>query len=110
MILFRKPAALDTFENRYNDFLALVERMPEITRRQVINVTGSPFGEPAYYRILEVYFDDEARMQAALTSGAGQEAGRELSGFGRGAFELLFADVYEESGGKTRTDDTHADA
>lgn len=105
MIVFRKPSAdkLETFENTYNDFLALVERMPFILRRQVNNVLGSPFGESPYYRILEVYYDDYPTMQESLTSTIGQEAGGELRRFGVSAFEMLFADVYEEAGGSTPT-------
>lgn len=101
MILFQHPANLDSFEIHYNEFLALVERMPSITRRQVINVTGSPMGESQLYRILEVYFEDAQSMEAALRSFAGQEAGKHLNVFPRGSFELIFADVYEESGGQT---------
>lgn len=103
MILFRTPApgASAAFENRYNDFLALIERMPNIRRRQVISVTGSPLGSTTLYRILEVYFDDTPIMEAALLTPAGQEAGRELGNFAAGTFELIFADVYEEQGAST---------
>jgi uncharacterized protein (TIGR02118 family) len=110
MILFRQPADLSAFESSYNDFLALVERMPDVARRQVISVLGSPQGESPYYRILEVYFAEEGQMRAALLSRAGQEAGGQLLTFPRGSFEAIFADVYEEAGGSTETNNTHADA
>lgn len=100
-ILFRKPADAEAFEQRYNEFLALVERMPDIQRRQVNTIFGSPLGESPYFRILEVYFTDSAAMNAALRTEAGQEAGGDLLKFGRGAFEMFFAEVYEESGGHT---------
>lgn len=103
MLIFYKPASQEKFENSYNDLLALVERMPDITRRQVINVVGSPLGESRIYRILEVYFDDQARMEASLLSPAGQEAGGEISRFPAKSFELIFAEVYEEAGAKTET-------
>ncbi len=101
MVMFRNPTDLDRFENGYNDFLALIERLPSIVRRQVIGVTGSPRGDAPYYRILEVYFDDHPAMRDALVSPAGQEAGAELGKFPLGSFETLFADVYEEAGGRT---------
>lgn len=101
MILFQKPVDIESFEIRYNEFLALVERMPQIVRRQVINVLGSPTGESRLYRILEVYFEDNSLMETALRSFAGQEAGKHLNLFPRGSFEMVFADVYEESGGQT---------
>lgn len=105
MVLFQKPAnpvAESRFESAYNDFLALMERMPDIQRRQVVDVQGSPMGTPRYYRILEVYFVDKATLEASLKSPAGQEAGSELGRrFSPGTYETLFAEVYEEAGGST---------
>lgn len=109
-ILFRVPLDADAFENRYNDLLALIERLPEITRRQVVNVIGSPTGETVYHRVLELYFEDEDRLRAALMSPAGQEAGGEIFRFPEGSFEVFFADVYEEAGGSTETTTDHAGA
>jgi uncharacterized protein (TIGR02118 family) len=100
-ILFRKPAEIEAFENVYADFLALIERMPDVKRRQANTVLGSPFGESPYYRILEVYYDDYAILNASLLSPAGQEAGGELRRLQPGSFEMFFADVYEEAGGST---------
>jgi uncharacterized protein (TIGR02118 family) len=100
-ILFGVPAETLGFENLYNDFLALVERMPGITRREVSNVIGSPRGDSPFYRMLEVYFESYDQLDAALNSPAGQEAGGELSKFPAGTFEMLFAEVYEETGGQT---------
>lgn len=101
MVIFRKPADNDAFENAYNDFLALVERMPGIQRRQVINVLGSPLGATNYHRILEVYYNEQAQMEESLRSKAGQEAGGELRRFPAGSFEMLFAEIFEEAGGRT---------
>src|SRR5262245_38338319 len=104
MILFRKPKDPDPFERRYNEFLALIERMPDIERRQVISVLGSPIGEARYFRILEIYFEDTARMEASLRSKAGQEAGGDLiKRFQKDTFDVMIAEVYEETGGSTPT-------
>lgn len=101
MILFDKPRDLARFEDSYNRFLALIERIPDITRRQVINVLGSPSGTPSTYRILEVYFRDYDALTAALRAPEGQAAGGVLNEFPVGTFELLFAEVYEEVGSST---------
>ncbi len=103
MIIFRQPptSTIRTFEQTYAQLLYHIEQMPHIIRRQVITVVGSPTGPSPYYRILEVYFADRAQMEEAMRSEAGQLAGAQLSGFPEGAFEMVFADVYEESGGKT---------
>jgi len=106
MILFAQPDDQEAFENIYNDFFALVERMPDVTRRQVIDVLGSPVGETRLFRILEVYFEDKETLDAALRSKAGQEAGGELRRFTPGSFEMIFADVYEEAGGGQPPEET----
>lgn len=103
MIIFNHPEDEASFENTYNDLLALVERMPYIIRRQVIHVTGSPLGASRIHRILEVYYDNQLDLEESLRTERGQEAGRELQRFGPGSFELVFAQVYEEAGGQTST-------
>jgi len=102
VVMFRTPDAPADFENAYNDFLALVERMPHIQRRQVVHIMGSPLGEAPYYRMLEIYFDTQEDMQESLMSPAGQEAGNELRRFAPDTFDVQFAAVYEETGGRTR--------
>lgn len=101
MVMFRQPENAERFENMYQDFLALVERIPHIRRRQVVHVTGSPSGAAEYYRILEIYFESQKIMEETLQSEAGQEAGAELYRLPKDSFELLYADVYEEEGGST---------
>jgi uncharacterized protein (TIGR02118 family) len=101
VVNFRQPKDLEKFENSYNDFLALVERMPLIQRRQAIHVTGSPQGKAPYHRALEIYFATEADLRESLLSQHGQEAGNELGKFEQGGFDVYFAEVFEEAGGKT---------
>ena len=104
MITFSTPANVGAFETAYNDLLALVERMPHIERRQVVNVLGSPMGEAPYYRILEIYFASVEQMEASLRSPAGQETGGELGRrFAAGKYAAFYAEVYEEAGGSTPT-------
>lgn len=101
MIVFRHPNEPARFEDSYNSLLALIERMPNITRRQVNAVIGSPTGPSPYYRVLEAYFDSQQTMSESLRSPRGQEAGGELAKLPAGTFEVMFAEVYEETGGST---------
>ncbi len=103
VVMFKEAPATEAFENAYNDFLALVERMPDIQRRQAIHVYGSPQGEPPYQRGLEIYFETQEILRASLMSKAGQEAGNELARFAEGTFDVYFAEVFEEDGGRTVT-------
>ncbi len=102
-IYFATPANLADFENAYNDFLALVEGMPHLQRRQVGHVIGSPQGEAPYFRSLELYFNTQEELRESLMSTAGQEAGNELARFGIENVTLFFSEIYEESGGSTPT-------
>ncbi|GAB5494278.1 MAG: hypothetical protein Phog2KO_44930 [Phototrophicaceae bacterium] len=104
VVMFRQIEG-EEFDNAYHDFLALVERMPDIQRRQAIHVIGSPNGAPPYQRGLEIYFENEDILKSALMSKAGQEAGNELGRFVEGSFDVYFSEVYEEGGGQTPTDD-----
>lgn len=103
MMLFYQPKNIHKFEDSYNNLLALIERMPHIQRRQVINVVGSPYGASTIYRILEVYFEDREIMQQSLLSEAGQEAGGQIQTMPKDSFEMIFAEVFEEDGGATST-------
>lgn len=94
-ILYKQPASAPAFELNYNQNLALMERMPGIRRRQACTVFGSPGGPSRFYRILELYFDDNDALDHALRSPEGQAAGADLMRFAPNA-ELVFADVYED--------------
>jgi uncharacterized protein (TIGR02118 family) len=94
-ILYRQASDETTFEARYNQNLALLEQMPGIRRRQACVVFGSPAGKSPYHRLLEVYFDTAAELDAALRSAQGQTAGADLMQFAPNA-ELIFAEVFED--------------
>jgi hypothetical protein len=105
MIIFHHPGEnIQPFEGGYVRFLGMVEQIPNITRRQVVTVLGSPEGQSPYYRILELYFEDEDTMRASLNSEQGQAAGAGLYkvfktlGY---TFDTAFAEIYEEDGGST---------
>lgn len=101
VVMFREAEGGEEFDNAYHDFLALLERMPDIQRRQAIHVLGSPIGKPLYQRGIEIYFETKEQLEASLLSAAGQEAGGELRRFAEGSFDVYFSEVYEEAGGST---------
>jgi uncharacterized protein (TIGR02118 family) len=96
MILYKKPMDENAFEEGYADNLALLERLPGIQRRQANMVLGGPHGEAPYYRILELYFEDFAALDAAMTSPQGREAGQDLMKYAGNLAELIFVDVFED--------------
>jgi uncharacterized protein (TIGR02118 family) len=111
MIIFQhpEPTAIRNFEVNYTQLLAHIEQMPGVKRRQVNHVVGSPVGQSPFYRILEVYFDDRPQMEQALMTPEGQRAGAQLQEFAPGSFEMAFAEVYEEIGGYTPTNEREED-
>src|SRR5262249_28456870 len=96
IILFRQPEDTADFETRYNQNLALMEKMPGIHRRQGCLVFGGPAGKSPYYRLLELYFDSRDALDMALRSTEGRAAGTDLMQFASNNVELLFCDVYED--------------
>lgn len=100
-ILYRHPESIEAFEAYYNENLALLEKMPHITRRQVNMITGGPGGQAAFYKAIELYFEDFAALDAALTSPEGQAAGQHLIAHAAQLADMFFAEVYEEAGGQT---------
>ncbi len=96
VIMFKQPADEAAFELRYNQNLALMEKLPAIRRRQACVVFGSPAGKSPYHRILELYFDDSEALDRALRSDEGRAAGSDLMQFAGRDTELVFADVFEE--------------
>jgi uncharacterized protein (TIGR02118 family) len=95
-ILFKHPADQVVFEERYNQNLALLERLPGIRRRQACMVLGNPAGKSPYYRILELYFDDYQTLDRALLSTEGRTAGADLMQYAGHETELVFAEVFED--------------
>jgi uncharacterized protein (TIGR02118 family) len=96
IILYKHPIDENTFEEGYNRNLALLEKLPGIVRRQANMVTGGPTGISPYYRILELYFEDFAALDSAMTSPEGVQAGRDLVAYAGKLAELLFVDVFED--------------
>jgi uncharacterized protein (TIGR02118 family) len=96
VILYQQPADPQTFENRYNSNLALLERMEGIRRRQAGMVLGAPTGQPSIYRTLELYFDDFDALDKAMLSEEGRAAGQDLMQFAGHDTQLLFVEVFED--------------
>lgn len=95
-ILFKKPADETAFEEHYPAHLLILEAMPGLVRRQAGMIFGSPAGPSPYYRLVELYFNDYAALDAALTSVEGRAAGQEIMAFAGRNAEIFFAEVFEE--------------
>lgn len=95
-VVFMQPDDPQSFEERYNYNLSLMERLPGVKRRQACVVLGGPGGKSPFYRMLELYFEDFPTLDAALLSESGRAAGKDLMAFAANKVELIFSEVFEE--------------
>lgn len=93
--LYKHPASVETFEDVYfNQHIPLTKKMPGLRRVEVNRVSGAPRGEPEYYMVTSLYFDDAESMQQSMTSEESRAAARTLRDAGA-EVTMLLADVEE---------------
>ena len=92
--LYKKPADPEAFEKHYNEVHApLARKMPGLNKLEVSHMTGSPGGEPKFYMMAELYFENKGAMMAALGSDEGKAAAKDVMGFAGDLIHMMFADV-----------------
>lgn len=98
VVLYEKPEDVAAFEKHYREtHLPLARKMPDVRRIEVSHMTGSPGGEPRYYMMAEIYFDNRDSMMAALNSPEGKAAGKDIMGVAGKIMHMMFADVRDET-------------
>jgi uncharacterized protein (TIGR02118 family) len=94
--IFKKPADTSTFEDHYrNVHLGLVRKMPGLKRLELSTVTGAPVSTPQYYRMAEMYFDDQTSLTKAIMSREGMAAAKDLMGFAKDVVQMFYAEISE---------------
>lgn len=95
--LYKKPADVEAFEEHYaNVHLPLIEKVPHVVKTSLTRFWGvAGGGEPPYYLMYEMYFEDRDKLDAAMRSPENRAAGRDLMSFARDIVTVMFADVYE---------------
>ncbi len=95
--LYRKPADTVAFDQAYfQTHIPLVNKIPNLRRVEVSRVIGAPRGEPEYYLIAEMYFDDKVAMDAAMASPENAEAGKNLMSFAKGLVTFVYGEEVEK--------------
>ena len=84
------------FEDRWPQFLHLVEALPGLRREASSRVAHFLYGRVPYAQVHELFFDTFAAAEAALSSPTGQQAGRLLQQMTGGRMALFFADHRED--------------
>jgi len=92
--LYRHPEDTADFDRRYfEEHLPLARKMPGLRRVEVSRSVGAPAGEPPYYLMAELYFDDRAALDAAMASEEGRAAAKNLMSFAGHLVRFLIAEV-----------------
>ncbi len=92
--LYKKPADLERFDRQYSQtHVPLVNKWPGLRRVEVGKVTGAIGGDPPYYQIAEMYFDDMDALKSALRSPEAKAAGENLQSFAPGLVTMLYVQV-----------------
>lgn len=86
----------DHFEERWPDFLHLVESLPGLIREATSRVDVFLYGSKPYITMHELFFASRAEAETALSSPNGQAAGALLQQISQGQMALFFADHNED--------------
>jgi len=66
--------------------------MPGLKKYTVHKVVGAPRGEPAFYQVVELEFENMETMNKALESQAGRDSGRHGVRIATGGITFLYAE------------------
>jgi uncharacterized protein (TIGR02118 family) len=90
-LLYGHPKDAPEFERYYAEtHLPLAAKMEGIDRLELTRFEAAPDGgQPAYYRMAELYFPTEAQLKATLDSPEGRAAVADLANFATGGVTML---------------------
>lgn len=94
--LYKKPEDAAAFDKHYREIhTPLAMKMPGLRKIEVAKCTGTipPGGEPPYYQVAEMWFDDAAAAMAAFSSPEGRAAGKDVMSFAGKILTLVGAEI-----------------
>ena len=96
--LYKQPADAQAFDDKYfNEHIPLAQKMPGLQLIEISKVSGAPMGEPAYYLMAELYFDNIEAVKAGLSSPEGKAAGKNIMSFAGDLVTMMYAEVADKS-------------
>lgn len=96
VILISPLADASTFEDRWPEFLHLVETLPGLLKESTSRVERFLYGQLVCSQVHELYFNTLPELEAALASPPGVAAGRLLQQISAGRLTLFIADHRED--------------
>jgi uncharacterized protein (TIGR02118 family) len=98
--LYRTPEDPETFDKSYfGTHVPIVNDTPGLVRAELARVTRMMVGDPAYYVMAELYFDDVESMKAAFKTDPWRASGENLQSWGGMDLVTMFtAEVVSDDG------------
>jgi uncharacterized protein (TIGR02118 family) len=91
IVVYRTPRDPAEFDRYYAQVhTPLVKKIPGLRRLEVTRLTGAPSGASDLYLIAELYFDNAAAREAALSSNEGKAAEADLPKFAERIVSVYF--------------------
>jgi len=96
-VLYGQPKDPAAFERYYIDtHTPIALKVKGLRRFEISRVLATADGSPSpFYRTADLYFDDTAAMQKALTSPEGQAAAGDIPNFASGGATMLVCECQE---------------
>jgi uncharacterized protein (TIGR02118 family) len=93
IVLYSQPEDPASFDAHYRDVhTPIVRSYPNLRGTRLTRTDGVAGRAPDFYLMAEMSFDSRADLDAALSSDAGRESGRDLRNFAGAGVTLLVAD------------------
>lgn len=94
-VLYGHPTDAEAFEKYYAETHSeKVNKVSGIAKQEYTKFLLNPDGtDPAYYRMAELYFKNQAEMQVAMESTTAKAMVADLSNFASGGVTVLFGEV-----------------
>jgi uncharacterized protein (TIGR02118 family) len=90
-VLYGQPTNVEAFEEHYrNTHLPAVAKLTGVARLELTKfVAGPDGGKPGFYRMAELYFQDQAQMGQTMGSPGGKAAVADIPNFATGGATVV---------------------
>ncbi|WP_409270172.1 EthD family reductase [Neobacillus sp. SCS-31] len=96
--LYKHPENKEAFDEHYfKTHGPLTSKIPGLRKMDVTRIIGSPMGgEPAYYLMCEMYYDDMASFKAAMKTDEAKASGKDVMSFAGDLVTLMIGEEVNE--------------
>lgn len=95
-VLYGQPKDPAAFEKYYaQTHMPIAQKVQGVRRIELAKVIGTPDGgQPPFYRLAELYFDDAKHLQDVMATEAMQRTVADLGNFATGGVTVLVSEVH----------------